>query len=502
MSNPIRKRYRKPPITKGITQCHTRRFSILSMFVVYAPNPGSKKNPSMNPRCYECDEIVEGFIERRSHAAAHLDLACQCVFQDCSFSGSPKQLYLHFNVEGFMERRSHAAAHLDLACQCVFEDCSFSGSPKQLYLHFNFTHGSSVATLSDEQLKEFKKAKTEYNEAIKEAMATYFPPKDVSVMESTTREDSEAILERPSSGGEDENANDAKKDKKKVSAREPMESQLPKTKDQCAKCGKRVRSTAGRRIHVAKHLRTGYECVFEGCKHKADPTTFYQHFASKHLTKVQNLSEEQQAEFVKMKAHYKRAMKAARSKYFPDIPIGRVGLKKTEKVVESDPGSSRESSISDESASDEEEEPAKNVKELKKKKSRGKPQDSQRSKEADSTQGKTKRELLDTQCTECGKEIRSYVGRRTHVALHLKLKCKCIFEDCEYASTPNNLYAHFSSEHFTKVESFSKEQLIEFNTEKAHFSRTLREVMAKYFPSTDRPRAESEDSDSEADTKR
>uniref|UniRef100_A0A1I7Z5D0 C2H2-type domain-containing protein n=1 Tax=Steinernema glaseri TaxID=37863 RepID=A0A1I7Z5D0_9BILA len=73
-------------------------------------------------------------------------------------------------------------------------------------------------------------------------------------------------------------------------------------------------------------------------------------------------------------------------------------------------------------------------------------------------------------CSECGEAIDDQEVRRTHVADHLDLEYKCVFEGCDYKSSPANFATHFYCIHNTTVRMLSEDQDKKYDDIKREYS--------------------------------
>uniref|UniRef100_A0A1I7XWH6 C2H2-type domain-containing protein n=1 Tax=Steinernema glaseri TaxID=37863 RepID=A0A1I7XWH6_9BILA len=76
----------------------------------------------------------------------------------------------------------------------------------------------------------------------------------------------------------------------------------------------------------------------------------------------------------------------------------------------------------------------------------------------------------DQKCKACGKVAKNATSRRRHVAEHLKLSYKCVFEGCDYKGDPSVVSAHFAGRHKAKVSDLNEEQLFKYKQMKVDFA--------------------------------
>uniref|UniRef100_A0A1I7ZFF7 C2H2-type domain-containing protein n=1 Tax=Steinernema glaseri TaxID=37863 RepID=A0A1I7ZFF7_9BILA len=93
------------------------------------------------------------------------------------------------------------------------------------------------------------------------------------------------------------------------------------------------------------------------------------------------------------------------------------------------------------------------------------------------------RDFEDPKCRECGKLMKSYTCRRRHVAEHLKLSYKCVFEGCDHQhGDPSRLSDHYNHKHSAKVGDLSEEQLFKHKRIKLDFGKIMTKEVPNYFP--------------------
>ncbi|KAK0423691.1 hypothetical protein QR680_008281 [Steinernema hermaphroditum] len=96
--------------------------------------------------------------------------------------------------------------------------------------------------------------------------------------------------------------------------------------------------------------------------------------------------------------------------------------------------------------------------------------------------GNVARDFEDPKCQECGAMITAVTTRRNHVAKHLNLSYKCVFDGCEVKGCPSRLPSHFYTKHSRKIGDLSEEQLFKYKRIKLDFAKVMKEAVPKYFP--------------------
>uniref|UniRef100_A0A1I7YFJ8 C2H2-type domain-containing protein n=1 Tax=Steinernema glaseri TaxID=37863 RepID=A0A1I7YFJ8_9BILA len=88
--------------------------------------------------------------------------------------------------------------------------------------------------------------------------------------------------------------------------------------------------------------------------------------------------------------------------------------------------------------------------------------------------------LEDPKCRECGSVVKSSSARRKHVARHLDLSWKCVFEGCEFRSI--RFACHYVNIHSTKVGDLNETQLFEHKRIQREFREITKKEVLNYFP--------------------
>uniref|UniRef100_A0A1I7Z909 C2H2-type domain-containing protein n=1 Tax=Steinernema glaseri TaxID=37863 RepID=A0A1I7Z909_9BILA len=177
---------------------------------------------------------------------------------------------------------NHLGSHENIPCPCIIEGCdAILRRLPSLLSHLKNKHVLLVASLNAKQYYAVQDITKQFRKKAETFRDKYFPP--------------EAFI-----GFDRKMQNTAKN--------------LQDSK--CKECRENVKSATTRRTHVAGHLKLSYECVFEGCKFKAEPNTLAGHFHNKHSTKVGDLNEEQLFKHKQIKLDFGKIMRKEVPNYF------------------------------------------------------------------------------------------------------------------------------------------------------------------------------------------
>uniref|UniRef100_A0A1I7ZG00 C2H2-type domain-containing protein n=1 Tax=Steinernema glaseri TaxID=37863 RepID=A0A1I7ZG00_9BILA len=177
----------------------------------------------------------------------------------------------------------HIGIHEDIPCPCLIEGCDATlRSPPPLLSHLKKTHVLPVASLNSRQYYALKKAERQFCKRAETFRDKYFPPEAFIGFNDCKRRNMARDLEDP----------------------------------ECKQCDKIVSNETARRRHVADHLKLGYNCVFDGCNYKAEPSCLSSHFLHKHSKKVGDLNEAQLFKYKQMKLNFAEIMKKEVPNYF------------------------------------------------------------------------------------------------------------------------------------------------------------------------------------------
>ncbi|KAK0423674.1 hypothetical protein QR680_008269 [Steinernema hermaphroditum] len=177
--------------------------------------------------------------------------------------------------------------------------------------------------------------------------------------------------------------------------------------------------------HIGIHENIPCPCVVDECDAIfRSPLHLPVHLQKKHVLFINNLTAKQYHQMTTMRKDFYRKAKAFRDKYFP--PESFVGFN-------------------------------------------------------DCKTKDTTRDFEDPKCQECGAMITSAMSRRRHVAKHLNLSYKCVFDGCETKGWPSTLPTHFYRKHSRKSSDLSEEQLFKYKRMKVDFIKVMKEAVPKYF---------------------
>uniref|UniRef100_A0A1I7ZJF0 C2H2-type domain-containing protein n=1 Tax=Steinernema glaseri TaxID=37863 RepID=A0A1I7ZJF0_9BILA len=179
-------------------------------------------------------------------------------------------------------------------------------------------------------------------------------------------------------------------------------------------------------VHIGIHENIPCPCFIEGCDATLrSPVSLGTHLLRKHVIHVSSLNSQQYYILKEVRKQFLKQAETFRDKYFP--PEAFIGLndRKTRCMA---------------------------------------------------------RDLEDPICRECGKTVLNVSTRRTHVANHLKLSYKCVFEGCDYKTDAAYLARHYTAKHSTKVGDLNEEQLAKHRQIREDHVNRLKKILPHYFP--------------------
>uniref|UniRef100_A0A1I7YQD4 C2H2-type domain-containing protein n=1 Tax=Steinernema glaseri TaxID=37863 RepID=A0A1I7YQD4_9BILA len=215
-----------------------------------------------------------------------------------------------------------------------------------------------------------------------------------------------------------------------------LKKENPRCKEiwKCEQCKKDFKSHGGGLDlleHLGLHENIPSPCIIQGCDATSRrPNSLATHLRKTHQLPIASLNSEQYYALKEVKKQFYKKAEEFRDKYFP--PEAFIGFNAT--------------------------------------------------KRRDAAQ-----DLEDTQCRECGAIVKNPTSRRTHVAGHLNLRYKCVFEGCEFKLVPIRLADHYNRKHKTKVGDLNEEQLFKHKQIKMNFVEAMRKEMHNYFPKDEVP---------------
>uniref|UniRef100_A0A1I7Z952 C2H2-type domain-containing protein n=1 Tax=Steinernema glaseri TaxID=37863 RepID=A0A1I7Z952_9BILA len=176
--------------------------------------------------------------------------------------------------------------------------------------------------------------------------------------------------------------------------------------------------------HIGTHEDIPCPCIIEQCDARLrTPTSVRNHLRQKHFLPVASLSSQEYYALHEVKKDFYKRAEVFRDKYFPPEAFVRFNNSKKLDVAQT---------------------------------------------------------LQDPTCKECGKVVKFLAARRIHVADHLDLRWKCVFEGCEFTSV--FLVDHFKNTHSTKIGDLNETQLFEYKEIRRKFQEIMKEEMPNYFP--------------------
>uniref|UniRef100_A0A1I7ZHU3 C2H2-type domain-containing protein n=1 Tax=Steinernema glaseri TaxID=37863 RepID=A0A1I7ZHU3_9BILA len=197
----------------------------------------------------------------------------------------------------------------------------------------------------------------------------------------------------------------------------------------CELCKKEIKS-AGRGLHLLNHIGTHENipcpCFIEGCDATLrTPIASRVHLKDKHVLPVAALISQQYYALKEVEKQFYKQAETFRDKYFP--PEAFIGFN-------------------------------------------------------DRKTRNTARDFEDPKCRECGETVMNLSTRRTHVAAHLNMAYKCVFEGCDYKADAAHLAGHYLKKHSKKVGDLTEEQLAKHRQIRVDHGNRLKKMMSHYFP--------------------
>uniref|UniRef100_A0A1I7XX18 C2H2-type domain-containing protein n=1 Tax=Steinernema glaseri TaxID=37863 RepID=A0A1I7XX18_9BILA len=190
------------------------------------------------------------------------------------------------------------------------------------------------------------------------------------------------------------------------------------------KCIKCLQDVQGPRFnlsrHVARHEIARMECPIAGCGMRLTPTATYKHLVHVHDTSAKALDREEAKRHERELVTLATAMDQRISVYFPEGSyLGNVGT--------------------------------------------------------------VKKTRFSNECSVCQNKVTSEVGRRDHIATHLKLKLKCPIEGCTQLLNLSKMSMHLQKRHSTKVSTLGQEEDLRFRQDEKAINDAIDKERVRFF---------------------
>ncbi|KAK0402512.1 hypothetical protein QR680_016374 [Steinernema hermaphroditum] len=195
----------------------------------------------------------------------------------------------------------------------------------------------------------------------------------------------------------------------------------------CQMCKKEYRGIGVQILnHIGVHERIPVPCIIEGCEKVVYcPGSLFGHLKRTHVRYVEHLSAQQYCQYTKSQKSFYEQAKKVRDKYFP--PESFIRFNDTKVTC-------------------------------------------------------TSRDFEDPKCRECGQIMKTSASRRTHIAHHLNLRYKCLFDGCSSQLVASSMTAHLNTVHKKKVAELSEQQIFAHKQMMLVFHKIMKEAVPKYFP--------------------